>query len=62
MPGFEYLKTSGNYYVYENQNYVPYGFSYDYYMSYKFCDDYSESLRSQLMLKAILLTDDQIEE
>ena len=61
MPGFEYLKTSGNYYVYENQNYVPYGFSYDYYMSYKFCDDYSESLRSQLMLKAILLTDDQIE-
>lgn len=61
MPGFEYLKTSGNYYVYENQNYVPYGFSYDYYMGYKFCDDYSESLRSQLMLKAILLTDDQIE-
>lgn len=61
MSGFEYLKTSGNYYVYENQNYVPYGFSYDYYMSYKFCDDYSESLRSQLMLKAILLTDDQIE-
>ena len=61
MPGFEYLKTSGNYYVYENQNYVPYGFSYDYYMSYKFCDDYSESLRSKLMLKAILLTDDQIE-
>ena len=61
MTGFEYIKTSGNYYVYENQNYVPYGFSYDYYMNYDFCDGYSESSRSRLMLKAILLTDEQIE-
>ncbi len=61
MPDYEYIKTSGNYYVYENQNYVPYGFSYDYYMSYDFCDEYSESTRSRLMLKAVLLTDEQIE-
>ncbi len=60
MSGFEYLKTSGNYYVYENQDYVPYGFSYDYYMSYDFCDGYSQNTRSRLMLKAILLTDEQI--
>ncbi len=60
MPGFEYLKTSGKYYVYKNQNYVPYGFSYDYYMSYDFCDEYSKSNRSRLMLKAVLLDDDQI--
>ena len=61
MPDYEYIKTSGNYYIYENQNYVPYGFSYDYYMIYDFCDEYSESSRSRLMLKAILLTDEQIE-
>lgn len=61
MSGYEYVKTSGDYYVYENQNYVPYGFSYDYYMSYEFCDGYSEENRSRLMLKAILLTDKQIE-
>ncbi|MBQ8741435.1 MAG: YfhO family protein [Clostridia bacterium] len=30
-------------------------------MSYDFCDEYSESSRSRLMLKAILLTDEQIE-
>lgn len=60
MPDFEYLKTSGNYYIYENQNYVPYGFSYDYYMSYDFCGEYSKSNRSRLMLKAILLDDEQI--
>lgn len=61
MPDYEYIKTSGNYYVYKNNNYVPYGFSYDYYMDYDFCDDYGKNLRSNLMLKAILLDDEQIE-
>lgn len=61
MPGYKYVKTSGNYYVYENQNYIPYGFSYDYYMSHDFFEDYSKNYNSRLMLKAILLTDEQIE-
>ena len=61
MPNYEYLKTDGGYYVYENKNYVPFGFSYDYYMSYDFCDEYSKSSRAAMMLKAILLTDKQIE-
>ena len=61
MPNYEYVKTNGGYYIYENKNYIPYGFSYDYYMSYEFCDSYSESDRSSLMLKAILLTDEQIQ-
>lgn len=60
MPDYEYVKTSGNYYVYENQNYVPYGFSYNYYMSYDFCNSYSDESKTRLMLKAMLLTDDQI--
>ena len=61
MPDYEYVKTSGGYYIYENKNYIPYGFSYNYYMSYEFCDSYAESDRSSLMLKAILLTDEQIQ-
>ena len=60
MPDYEYVKTSGGYYIYENNNYIPYGFSYDYYMSYEFCDSYSKSDRASLMLKAVLLTDEQI--
>ncbi len=60
MPDYEYVKTSGGYYVYENTNYIPYGFSYDYYMDYDFCDSYNEDLRSRLMLKALLLTDEQV--
>ncbi len=61
MTGYTYKMTSGGYYVYENENYIPYGFSYDYYMSYDFCDGYVDSSRPNLMLKALLLTDEQIE-
>ena len=60
MPGYNYLKTEGGYYIYENENYIPYGFSYDYYMTYDFCENYNEDSRAALMLKAILLTDEQI--
>ena len=60
MPGFEYKKTTGGYYVYENKNYIPYGFSYDYYMSEEFCDAYAENSRQHLLLKGMLLTDKQI--
>lgn len=61
MPDYKYLRTEGGYYVYENQNYIPYGFSYNYYMSYDYCESYSESSRAALMLKAILLSDKEIE-
>lgn len=61
MAGYDYHKTSGGYYVYENENYIPYGFSYQYYMSHEFCDLYNEDSRTSLMLKAILLDDEQIE-
>ncbi len=60
MSGYKYLRTEGGYYIYKNENYIPYGFSYDYYMTKEFCDEYSESTRSELMLKAILLDDEQI--
>lgn len=61
MQGFKYLKTENDYYIYENENYIPYGFSYEYYMDYEFCDQYSEESRAAMMLKAVLLTDEQIE-
>lgn len=61
MAGYSYLKTQDNYYIYENENYIPYGFSYEYYMSYDFCNSYRSKDRADLMLKAILLTDSQIE-
>ncbi len=61
MPGFRYIKTSGGYEIYENENYVPYGYSYKYYMTQEFCDEQNEDDRSAWMTKAVLLTDEQIE-
>ncbi len=61
MQGYTYLDTQSGFYVYENDNFVPYGFSYKYYMSEDFCESYSGKNRANLMLKAILLTDEQIE-
>lgn len=60
MPDYEYLKTENNYYIYENENYVPYGFSYDYYTSYENCETYVDKTRPAVMLKAIVLSDEQI--
>ena len=60
MTGYKYLKTENGYYIYENENYIPYGFSYDYYMTESFCDEYPEDERVAMMLKAIKLTDEQI--
>lgn len=61
MVGYTYLKTECGYDIYTNDYYVPYGFSYNYYMSQEFCDNYQASYRPNLMLKAILLSDEQIE-
>ena len=61
MPGYKYIKTESGYYIYENENYVPYGFSYDYYMAQDFCEEYSNENRANLMLNAIMLTDKQVE-
>lgn len=60
MPGYKYYKTDGGYHVFENQNFVGYGFSYDNYMTYDYCENYGGQMRSRLMLKALLLTDEQI--
>ncbi len=61
MRGYNYVKTEGGYYIYQNENYVPYGFSYDYYMTEAFCESYEDKERAALMMKAILLNNEQIE-
>ena len=60
MPDYKYIKTDGGYYIYENENYIPYGFSYNYYMTEEFCGEYEGNERAKLMLKAMLLSDEQI--
>ncbi len=61
MPGYEFVGSESGYNIYENNNYIPYGFSYDLYMSSEYCSQYSEEDKSKLLLKAILLSREQIE-
>ncbi len=62
MPGYEYVNTEGGYYIYENQSYIPFGFSYDYYITKTECEAYySDEARADVMLKAILLSDEDAE-
>ncbi|MBR2044484.1 MAG: YfhO family protein [Clostridia bacterium] len=59
MPAYEYVKTDGGYYVYENKAYIPYGFSYDYYITQGECEGYyTDTARADVMLKAIVLSED----
>ncbi len=59
MPHYKYLDTKADYYVYENQAFIPYGFSYDYMATFDFCKNLSGEQKARLMLKAIVLTDEQ---
>lgn len=60
MAGFELYSHEEGYDVYVNKNYLPYGFAYDYYMTKEQCESYDEEKRSNMMLKAMLLSDKQI--
>jgi hypothetical protein len=59
MPNYKYLDTQSGYYIYENKAYIPYGFSYDYYITKAQCEAYySDESRADVMLKAIVLSDE----
>ncbi len=61
MPGYVFLEEQNGYKIYENQNYIPYGFTYDYYMDFAACQAYEKNDRALLMLKAVLLDEEQIQ-
>ena len=63
MPGFsgDPVTTQDGFAIYENEYFIPYGFTYDYYMDHEYADSFSEKNRQFLMLNAILLEDEQIE-
>ncbi len=60
MAGYHYLYNDNGFDVYENTNFVGYGFSYDAYMSYSQCERMTSASRANMMLRAILLDEAQI--
>lgn len=61
LPGFEYYDTQNEFDIYENKYYIPMGFTYDYYINEKIMKSKTSQSREKLLIKAILLNDEQIE-
>ncbi len=60
MPGYTFYDTKAGHLIYENDNYIPMGFTYDNYVSYETIEDFGSNYRANIMLKGILLSDEQI--
>lgn len=59
--GWVYWDTLSGFALYRNTNYVPMGFPYEYYVTEKTYENTSKTLRSNLLMRALVLTDEQIE-
>ena len=59
--GWDKIDTVGSYFVYQNQNYIPMGFTYDSYISLDDLEEVPAASRANVLVKAIGLDDEQIE-
>lgn len=60
MPGYKYYGRMNGYAVYENEYYIPMGFTFDNYISESTFDNIIENNRHLALLKAMVLSDEQI--
>jgi len=63
LPGFEYYNTQNGFNVWENKYYIPFGFTYDYYMTlddfYAIDDEEESAVRELSLLHAMILNEEQ---
>ena len=59
--GWTYLADVDGYALYHNDNYVPMGFTYDYYVTEATYEASIKTLRSNLLMRALVLTDEDVE-
>ena len=59
--GFTYYDRQNNFHIWENQNYIPMGFTYENYITESQFDELTKDFHDRVLLKAILLTNEQIE-
>ena len=58
--GWIYLADVDGYTLYHNDNYVPMGFTYDYYVTEATYETSIKTLRSNLLMRALVLTDEDV--
>lgn len=61
LDGFVYLTTENEFDIYVNVNFVPMGFTYDYYVGDEAFEEVSTARRDRLLLAALHLSEEQIE-
>ena len=61
MPGYQYVDTQNGFDIYENQYYIPMGFTYDKYITVEEFTDLTDRIKHLALLKALVLTQDQME-
>ncbi len=61
MPYFEYLRTENGYDIYENQLYLPMGFTFERFISEEQYREIDEKYRHLALLKAMVLTEEQLD-
>ncbi|MBQ8966449.1 YfhO family protein [Ruminococcus sp.] len=59
LKGFTYIDTMNGFNVYENKNYIPMGYAYDYYTTDAVIKDAEELERSMMLTKAMVIDDNQ---
>ena len=60
ISGFSYFDCQNQFHIWKNDNYIPLGFTFEYYITKQEFDDQSKDWRNHMLLKGILLDDDQI--
>ena len=62
LEGFRYVTTENDLDIYENENYIPMGFAFDYYITDEDVNACPEGKLDRLLVKGLYLTDEQVEE
>lgn len=61
LSGWTQCGETSAYLVYQNDNWVPMGFTYDYYVTQEQLETVPEEERAQILMRALLLDEDQLE-
>lgn len=62
MPNYTFHSNESGYDIYYNENYIPMGFTYDYYIDHETMQLYSDERITHMMLKGMLVTNQDIPE
>ena len=58
MPGWGFYSNQLGYNIYENENFIPMGFTYDYFITESEFDEIAEAKRASVLLRTLVLPDE----